>query len=448
MDIIDELFEFELKNELFDIVDKRGTRPWEAVRYYVFNRIITNRKPQTPHSCPKKDNGAQLFQKVRNKLHFILYLAKHRNCPFMFLLASRDKRDGCFYDKISDSFFEQIDKEKTFAIESCVYETNYCYNSLTCDMSFFCMFERFTRADYDFSFLHKLIMDHFPDVSIDISELNKWYRAFLSQYYYFRWLFKLTGTKKLFMVQNGILKGVFAAAQSLGVEVLEFQHGQISYNHPAYSYPSEKYLNASKLHHPSKLLLFGDYWAKNRVYPGVINIVIGNDFYSNKAIWCDVDCKKKILVVSNKIEGRRLMKYVKSILEQDSSFYFFFKLHPNQYNELHYYLKEFEVFKNVEVISDSKTTNVLLSKSEAILVVQSTVELEALRDGKKIFVVKEDDFEAMDFVFSEPGVYLVESSNSFLEQYAMHADVQLKPRDDIFQSFNREVAKSLLTPYN
>lgn len=445
MNIIDDLFEFELKNELFDIVDKHGTRPWEAVRYYVFNRIITNRKPQTTNSCPQKGNGGQLLKIVRNKLHFLLYLAKHRNCPFMFLLASRDKRDGIFYDKICDSFFEQIDKEKTFAIETCVHETNYCYNSLTCDMSYVGLFERFTRANYDFSFLHKLIKEHFPDVSIDIAELNKWYRLFLSQYYYYRWLFKITGTKKLFMVQNCILKGVFAAAQSLGVEVIEFQHGQISYNHPAYSYPSEKYLSASKLYHPSKLLLFGGFWSKNRFYPGVVNIVIGNDFYSKTSTGRGVGCKKKILVVSDRFEGERLMNYVKSILSMDSSFFFYFKLHPNQYSELVYYQKELELFKNIEVISDSRTTNDLLSEVEAILVVQSTVELEALRDGKKIFVLKEGAFEVMDFVFNEPGVYLVDSSRTFLEQYAIHADVQLKPRVDVFQSFNKEVAKNLLT---
>lgn len=440
----EQFFDFELKNGLFDIVDSRGLRPWEAVRYYVHSRIYSNREPVEKKTSPSKITLKNLFLSIRRKLFFIVYILRHLKSPYLFLLCSRDKKDGFYYDKICGNSFEECNKIKKIAIETCVHDSNYKYAGLTCEQSFFSLLPSFLSVDFDFTLIKNLISVQYPAAPIEIKDLEKWYKEFLVQYYYYRFFFRVLGTKKMFMVQNGILKGIFAAAKELGIEVIEYQHGQISVNHPAYSYPEK--VEPSKIYQPSKLLVFGEFWTKNRYYPGVENIVIGNQFYYKKNDnQKDMHLKKRILVISDMFEGKRLVRYVKSILDIDASFLFYFKLHPNQYKEFDIYKNDFRTYENVEVVSDSMTISELLTKSEGILVVQSTVELEALRDGKKVFVIKEGSYKLMDFVFDEPGVYLVDNPHSFIDEYTNHVNEDIKPRDDIFQSLNREVIKKLLS---
>lgn len=443
----EHFFEFELDNGLFDIVDSRGLRPWEAVRYYVYNRIYTSfdtkgGKVPPVKVAPRRITLTKLFRYSRRKIHSIIYLLLHRKSPIFFLLCSRDKYNGFYYDKICGSLFEESDRTKVFAIESCVHDFNYKYAGFTCEQSFFSLVPKFFSVDFDFSLIKDRILVQYPDAPIEITDLEKWYKEFLAQYYYFRFLFRFCGTRKMFMVQNGILKGVFAAAKEYGVEVFEFQHGQISINHPAYSYPEN--VDPSKIYQPSKLLVFGEFWTKNRYYPGVENVVVGNEFYHKKSSPLTVQFDKRFLVVSNNLEGKILARFVKTILDIDSGFSFFFKLHPNQYNEYTYYEDEFRQYKGVEVVSDSMSINDMLSQSEGVLVVQSTVELEALRDGKKVFVIEEGTYKMMDFVFDEPGVHLVNSAQDFVTKYTSTNAEKLKPRLDIFMKYNPSVINSLL----
>lgn len=440
----EQFFDFELKNGLFDIVDSRGLRPWEAVRYYVYSRIYSNREI----SQTKTNKGQGLLKKIiisfRNKVHFINYVLKHKNSPYMFLLSSRDKNGGLYYDKIGGNLFERIDKSKTFAFESCMHNEDYKYEGMTCENSFMSLLENFVTVTYDFSYLQNLINTNYPGVPIRKNEMEKWYRRFLSQYLYFKIIFRFCSTERMFMVQNGILKGVFAAANEMGVEVIEFQHGQISLNHPAYSYPSDNKVDSTKIYHPSTLLVFGDFWTKNRYYPGVENVVVGNDFYYKIDRDQSIQVPKRFLVISDKYEGKRLVNYVKSILDLEASFSFYFKLHPNQYKEFDVYKNEFRTYENVEVVSDSMTISELLSKSEGILVVQSTVELEALRDGKKVFVVEEGAYEMMDFVFKEPGVYLINSASDFIVKYEHNINEIVMPRNDLFEKYKDFVVEKYL----
>ncbi len=440
----EQFFDFELKNGLFDIVDSRGLRPWEAVRYYVYSRVYSNREPVEFKTSSNNITLKRVLLFIRRKISFIVYILQHLNSPYLFLLCSRDKKDGIYYDKISGNLFDCVDKKKTFAIDSCFHDFNYKYKGLTCENSLLLLINKFVVAKYDFSYILNIIKSQYPTVKIEIKELEKWYATFLTQYYCYKILFKLSRTKKMFMVQNGVLKGIFAAANELGVEVIEFQHGQISINHPAYSYPSELEVDSSKIYHPSALLVFGEFWTRNRNYPGVKNIIIGNEFYYKDNSHSIRPVDKHFLVISDRFEGGRLVKYVKSILDIDSSFSFDFKLHPNQYEEKNYYEKEFYSYKNVKVVSDEKTIIELLSISEGILVVQSTVELEALRDGKKVFVIKEGSYRLMDFVLSEPGIYLIDSANIFIDKYKMSSNDKIIPRGDLFDKYNTSVVANLI----
>lgn len=445
MEIVNRFFDFEMRNGLFDIVDQYGLRPWEAIRYEVMMRVLHDSSPSFVSINTRSPFNIRL-KTILNKLYkSFLYILCHRNRENLFYLCSRDKKEGSLYDKVSDDLYNLVDKNSRFTIESTVsyLEPNYKYGSeVSPDIPLF--FAKFVHYKYDFSDILEHLRKEFPSCSIDINVMNECYRLFVTEYKFYKLLFRWCRTKRVFMVQNGIRKGMFAAANELGVTIFELQHGQISMNHSAYSYPCEEYLSATKIYHPNYLLTFGAFWTKNRCYPGVENIVLGNNSYGEVIDSPDVHGNKKLLVISNNIEGPLLADRVMEVLKKDSTFMFYFKLHPNQFSEFEVYKSRFNDFDRVEVVSNQQSINQLLAQCEGVFLNQSTVELEALRIGRKVFVLTEQRYEAMDFVFGEEGVYLCKDVDEFLEKYEKNKDVKLTPRDDLFVKFDENVARRVI----
>lgn len=440
----DEFFDFELKNKLFDIVDERGLRPWEAVRYLVYNNVNYGLgKISIP---PKRkwvlysNKFMQLWRGIKSFVSFVFYVICHRHSDVFFLLASRDKINGVVYDGICGNFYELYNDNSYFTFETSNVDGAYKYNGLVCKYDFIKLWNKFPWKGYDYSDICYLLREKFPSFTLDPTDLKKIYKEFYAQYCLYKILFRYCKPQRMCIVQNGIQKGLFAAAHEMGVEVLEFQHGQLSRNHPAYSYPDSKEVTAEKIYHPAKLLTFGSFWHKNRVYPGVENVVIGNNSYFVSKEMPDTLGNKKLLVISNFSDGELLARYVKDVLADDGNFFFYFKLHPNQYGEFDYYTDLFKDYPNVKVVSDGQSVIQLLAKVEAVFLFHSTVAVEALSAGRKVFVFKKSAYLSMDFVFDEPGVYLVENVSDFLSCYNDHCKETLKPRDDIFVPFQPDMA--------
>lgn len=442
---IDTFFEFEVTNGLFDKLDDNGHRPWESIRYVVCSHIVNS-------FCSIHQTHNQelsVFKWVIKYVHLsilsVFYIIRHRHCSTMFMLSSRDKKEGLYFDKISDAVYDMVDKTKTFAIETTWHFNDYQYRNYTCPNNILLIIKALIRNKYHFNFeeIYSLLKSNFPNFDLTIGDLNSQYLEFKAQYLFYRFLFRFCGIQKVFMVQNGIQKGLIAAAKELGVEVLEFQHAQISKNHPAYSYPDNEKITANTIYHPSKLLTFGTFWHKDRCYPGVKNVVIGNNSYCGEKMPQQSITTKSILVISNIDDGEMLCDFVKSINSIDP-FCFYFKLHPNQYSEKAYYEQILKEQPNVKVLTNEYSINMLLSITQGVLLVQSTVELEALKMGRRVYVIKYGAYELMDFVFKEDGVTLIENANDFIECYRKYENEELPLRDDLFTPFNPAVAEELI----
>lgn len=444
MEKVKDFFEFEIENGLFDIEDNNGLIPWDGVRYYVMMNVLHD------INSPNTTLGLEVVRKkllytIQRLVNFVFYYIRHRKRDFLFILCSRDKKDGLYYDKIADGIYNVADKSSCFTIETTdnYLKSNYKYSR---DIGPLVdnVIVRMTRCNFDFSHILSQLKEKFPQATIRNEELNGYYKRFVGQYKFYRWLIRHTNIKKIWFVQNNIMKGLMAAANKEGVELYEIQHGQISLNHPAYSYPSVSLLPSSKVYHPDHLLTFGRFWSKNRSYPGVKDLVIGNTSYAEKMSGPITNGNKKMLVISNLAEGPLLVERVKEVLKKDPDFFFYFKLHPNQFKEFETYKNTFDYTDCVEVVSNQQTVNELLLKCEGVFLNDSTVELEALRLGRKVFVLTEQFYEVMDFVLGEEGVYACKDVDEFLQQYESHKNDILNPREDLFEPFNEETAKQIL----
>ena len=444
MEKVNNFLEFEIKNNLFDLKDNLGLNPWDGVRYYVMMNVL-HKTNNSVVDYAQGFVGRKLTYTIKRMVKFAFYYIRNRKKELLFILCSRDKKNDLYYDKIADSVYELADRKSSFTIET---TDNYIRSNYKYDRDIAPIIDnvvvRLSHYKFDFSGVLSLLKQQFPDVNISSNQLNVYYNRFVGQYLFYRWLFRHTHIKKAWFVQNGIMKGLMAAANEEGLQLYEIQHGQISLNHPAYSYPSEELLPSSKVYHPDYLLTFGKFWSKNRSYPGVKDVVIGNPSYSETYNVPVNSGNKKLLVISNQEEGPLLMERVKEVLEKDSEFYFYFKLHPNQFKEYESYRSQFEYTQRVEVVSNQMSINELLLRCEGIFLNDSTVELEALRLGRKVFVLTEQYYEVMDFVLEEEGVYSCKDVDDFLRQYKLHKNDVLSPRDDFFEAFNKTVVKQML----
>ena len=124
---IDEFFKFEVDNGLFDILDKDGHSLWESIRFHVCCRVVNSFEP--PHKLSSQRNNIikRSFQHLYLIIYSIIYILRHLHCSYMFMLSSRDKKDGIYYDKICEKIYDIVDKSEVFSIDTIWHSSNYRY---------------------------------------------------------------------------------------------------------------------------------------------------------------------------------------------------------------------------------------------------------------------------------------------------------------------------------
>lgn len=440
---------FEKEFNLFELKDKSGIYIWDALRYSVYTQISQGRK------FLKFSPPCSLFKKsylyAVALLKFFLYLSLHRNRRIMFIVNPRDKIGSQLIDKILDKPIDTVGIDKCLVIDSSgenYFKKNNKYKGssiLKIDDWFRKIFiHKSMNLDNLLLLLHK----KWPSVKFSESELQTYYRSFLSQYYFYSFVFSFTRIRKVFFVQNGIMKGIYKAAKEHGIELVEFQHGEFSLAHPSYSYPTFLSGADKRIYLPNRLLSFGKYWEKNMYLPGCKVSVVGNAIYSCESYseehFPHKQNKNSILVVSNMLHGEKLSRIIKQVLDVKKNAFVFFKLHPNEFGNKQIYQKIFSKYANVQVVSDEFSIQDLLPEVDYVLVVQSTVEFEALSQGKKVLVLKILDYRELECLFGEEGVYCVNSVSEILDTMKSQEFVSLPKRTDFFQSYDGKIIKEIL----
>ena len=189
-------------------------------------------------------------------------------------------------------------------------------------------------------------------------------------------------------------------------------------------------------------MTLGPIWLKDATFPFVKVISIGNNYYA-KEIDKGKNGLNSLLVVSSVIHSDVLMPLIKKISRIKKEYYFYYKLHPNEFNEFKKYSDYFIEETNVQVVKNEQSINRLLSKVDAVLVVQSTVMVEALNAGRRVFVYKVLDYDVMDFLFEDSGISFFEDETSFIEKYSASCNCEL-PSGNYFVKFDKNICLQLL----
>lgn len=245
-------------------------------------------------------------------------------------------------------------------------------------------------------------------------------------------LFKGSKINKIIINQRGIQKGLFYAAKSCNIKIIEVQHGYIGYHHPAYAY-SKELEDYSSLYVPDFLLVFSNYWKeKARFYGGVKSIVLGR--YPATQCLGPLKFYKRdyhALIIGSSDYHEQISFYLKKILKEHPSLSICYKLHQNQITQFDTISKEYSDFKNVKIISGKKSIIPLFNKSSCIIAVQSTSVYEALQCGLDILLIPEYDYGIHEDIFNRKNVYILDRNKKVMFNFNLNKEIS-SSEDTVF----------------
>ncbi|MBN2786971.1 MAG: hypothetical protein JXQ69_01495 [Paludibacteraceae bacterium] len=434
--LIDDFFEMEEKYQLFDIYTENGMPCWDLFRYQIYVNYFW---PNVYKTKAKQiiDLGIVLSGfKIISRSIFSFFFRRSNNILFSY---SRHLNGNNFlYDKVAQHVVD-VFNENILIVENVKASAKYL-NKAEHNFSFvykkiiYCN-KKFPIDNY--KYIEDALINTFGDLKISYDELNKLYNFFLKDYRYYRFYFKLKGVKRLFLVQNGIQKGLFAAANSLGIEIFELQHGSFGKDHLAYSYPSS--INpASNIFVPNYLLTFGKSWGKNMNIPMRV-IPIGNDYFTSshpKVISDD-----SVLFVSSIIHGEELSKLAVSLSRKYPNRKINFKLHTNEYFKISFYESLFKDYPNICILKNEKDLSELIANSTLVVLINSTVLYEAINQKVKVAIYKKINYLSQSDTFKLPNVYLFDN----LDELQKAIDAEKKESDVVFfEKFDQELFYKLI----
>jgi len=149
---------------------------------------------------------------------------------------------------------------------------------------------------------------------------------------------------KIIFIEDAFFGGdkipVIIAAKDLNIPVAEYQHGFISFSHPAYNYFTD-IPESFKYYFPDYFLSYGEYWIKNSRIP-IKTFKIGNPYISDTISQLKVQAKKEqILYISATIDPEG---YVEDIIWlnnniKNSEYSILFRIHPSETSRLQTFYK-------------------------------------------------------------------------------------------------------------
>lgn len=255
-------------------------------------------------------------------------------------------------------------------------------------------------------------------------------------------IFKQVNPRIIIMSQNGVQKSMFAAANELGIPLVEMQHGLINHGHPSYSYSTNiDYSNLNSF--PNYFLTFSKYWIQSCHIPKAKCLPVGNDdFYIEQD---RVSPLGDILFISADIYHSKLTPWVRFTAARLPNRIINYKLHPNQQGYFEKIKEEFSQVPNVNVIDGETPARELLANVSVAVVVQSTVAHEALQKGRRLCIIPMMDYEIHRDIFSLPEVHVTDTVDKLIQIVEQPVYVQQPPV--FFERFNKQLATGLLNSF-
>lgn len=432
--LCDDFFKMEIECELFNLKDEKVEQFWDIVRrevymaYYHREHISKNNN---------KDNKAKKIARTILTIFqsLIYYVSKLGKRSLVLASPRYVDANGFHYDKASDNIISSLGRE-AFIMNQRTIGVKYRYRSTSGFMyGYFVYRYRSCFADkMNKDIIHDALVKYLGDDILPKGLIDNAYRGFLAKRAYYNFLFSIKRFKAVYFVQNGNLKGMFAAAKKHGIKTVEIQHGSFEIDHPAYSYPVGISYEDGRIIMPDYITTFGPYWGHNFNLPVKKIIAVGNDSYT-------MSPKREvpenhIVVVSSSVHTNFLVPFTIQIALQHRNIPIYYKLHSSESLDK----AVFKDCNNVIVISEEYNATELIYKAALVIAINSTVLYEALNFNRKIAIVKVLDYEGQRSLFNLPNVFLIDTIDDIKDALAAQTT---EDSPEFFTSFNEELFKDV-----
>lgn len=441
----------EVKHKLFEKTTEDGIRFWDILRYHAYMVVLSRHGIYKDFNLymhqPRQGKLVRILKIIRllpiyflNELQLFFFLPKQTK--YCFLMISRfEDQAGNPVDLLMDDIYKQL-KGQAFILEDFRHKR---FNWLRRNIR-----GRYFLYPLEISYLIgtpiKDNWQHLSDILNREFALNEeWQYIFENRmelyrkrYAFFRKLLKKVKPQFLFFQSSP--KGMIAAANELGITTVDVQHGHTNNTGVYYSYPKE--VDLSDLATIPKIFLTqGRFWNDLIDFPNMTIASGGTYFY------VDFDenahLKNGILVVSTAFIHPFLKEQTRNLALNHPDKQFYYKLHSNQYHQKREAENFFGSLKNVSVVYTEKDVKQIMEDCFAVVLIQSTVAYQALQKGLKVFVFKEDYYEASCDIFHYPNVVQVNTWQELSDYLNIEMTVPVNERPVFFEPYDPSVIEEI-----
>jgi hypothetical protein len=417
----------EADNSLFELGREIHLPIWDIVRYSVYLKYYYPQEDRENLSIAISHPFSHIFYLTINVFLFLfkMFFLKGENIVISHSRYINSK--GEYFDKSALSIIE------TLGSNCLVFEPLLGKKSAYSFIYDFCFVFRMFFISKKFpleyySRINEVLINNLGENLISYEEIKKLYHNFNSDHLFYKLIFSFMKIKKLF-ISTGNPKGILLAAKDLGIITYLLQHASIEFDEVDYSYCSG-ISTYSNILFPDYLLTFGEYWCKNINVPAKGIIPIGNDFFYSKP---NTPCDNSILIISSIIHGRELSILTKQLANLMHDQKFVFKLHPREFHLCNKYIDFFKENTNVIVMTNQTDTNLLIAKSQLVVLIVSAVLYEALNQNKKVAVYKKVNYRRQESLANFHNIYFFDYPAeifNILQKVAIPSEVEFyKPTD-------------------
>lgn len=437
--LFEKFLEMEARYNLFELKGKEISPVWDVLRVSLFYDIFDK---LTDRDETKK---VSKWNKVASKLtnfftQFVKGFILPRRVEYVFFYSPIFiGKDGKFFDRMAENMIDYTHESR------CIYigAAELPYNTRHKDYSLFffrvigSLLSSFSSISNDNYNVISVAIENTFGQFYEYEQINFVYKRCVRDYYACKKFLKWVRPKAVF-VSMDLQKGLYIAAKECGIQSCEIQHGTMDYLYPSYSYP-QFVDNYSNVAFADTFAMPGDGWGIDNNIPCKRRIVLGNsNFVVRKQDVCD---DGSILVISNWIHNKYLVP-LSIDLSKICSNRIIYKLHPSEYDCIGSYYNCFAGISSIKIASIDSNLSELLAKCSLVITVSSTVYYEAKTIGKRVAILKVDDYFIMEpYLKSSNNTCLIENAEDVIEALKMP---EYSENTQYYKPFNINVASELL----
>ncbi len=402
----DILSRLESDNQILEFkVGKEGFLLWPFVRHSILLHLIYHNRGLSWQAQNSPLSAKEKFLNIFYSVYYSPYrlVFKKRDVLYFNSGIGNYLKEGTYHNRLVDDFYSIFPKESalietlrngkaTFPRSHPDVYSQYGFQLVKKLLQPFFSFRNDMKVHKSMlHFLHKRL-DGLPvsesTWSLIADNLNKSFKAIMVEYYLYRWFFRKTKPKFIFVEDafHGYQAHLIKAAKEYNILVAEFQHGTINTHHLAYNYGQG--INNSKEYNPYRpdfFLSYGTFWT-NGIRIAAAKVSVGNPFISKQTQkQRKGNSVNNLLVLSSAVAHERMKLLVQKLLQLPAlkGFTISLRPHPLEKDVESYY---HDLFSDRFKLDFEKTIFDSLEKSNLVISEYSTAAFDALMYGKPVLL--------------------------------------------------------------